>query len=247
MRGRIQVRPTDRFVASYPRSGNTWVRFLIGNLLDPSTPTDFNNVEQRVPDMYLATRRDLDSMRDRRIMKTHEPWDRRFNGVYLVRDPRQVATSYFRYSRKRRLIDESVSLGAFCEGFVEGRTDTFGTWAHHVESWMDAKPAQLIVRYEDLVADTGSVLERIAAFLDLTVDNGAIERSIEWSSMDAMVEAESRSGSRVAWMSWSDESIPFVGGGTQSADELTTELEELIIARFGSTMDRCGYPTSGTG
>src|SRR6266581_956224 len=48
----IRIRPDDVFIVSYPRSGNTWVRFLIANLLAPDDKITFRNIENYVPSIY---------------------------------------------------------------------------------------------------------------------------------------------------------------------------------------------------
>ncbi len=40
----LLVYPDDVFIVSYPKSGNTWTRFLIANLLHPEIQTDFGNI-----------------------------------------------------------------------------------------------------------------------------------------------------------------------------------------------------------
>ena len=40
---RVKIRESDVFLVSYPRSGNTWVRFLLANVVesDAEQPIDF--------------------------------------------------------------------------------------------------------------------------------------------------------------------------------------------------------------
>ena len=55
----ITIFPDDVFLTSYPRSGNTWTRFLIGNLVHQNEEVTFLSVERLVPDMYKHSDRVL--------------------------------------------------------------------------------------------------------------------------------------------------------------------------------------------
>src|SRR5437870_7388500 len=104
---RLTVFPDDVFLVSYPRSGNTWTRFLIGNLLDQEDPITFANIESRIPEIYFFPDKVLRRLPRRRILKSHEYFDHRYKRVvYIVRDPRDVATSMYHYSIKRRNIPD---------------------------------------------------------------------------------------------------------------------------------------------
>ena len=46
----VAVYADDTFIVSYPRSGNTWTRFLIANLLHPEVEVGFANIDSFVPD-----------------------------------------------------------------------------------------------------------------------------------------------------------------------------------------------------
>ena len=45
---------TPTFPVSYPRSGNTWMRFLLANLLAPHETITFRNIENFVPDLHKS-------------------------------------------------------------------------------------------------------------------------------------------------------------------------------------------------
>lgn len=73
MAGRnLTVFPDDIFLTSYPRSGNTWSRFLIGNLIYQDEPTTFLNVEERIPEIYFNSDHRLRALIRPRILKSHE-------------------------------------------------------------------------------------------------------------------------------------------------------------------------------
>ena len=48
----LTVFPSDVFLVSYPRSGNTWFRFLVANALHPETEVSFASIPRLVPDIY---------------------------------------------------------------------------------------------------------------------------------------------------------------------------------------------------
>ncbi len=43
---KLPVRPSDILLASYPKSGNTWLRFLIANLRHPDQAVGLGNLHQ---------------------------------------------------------------------------------------------------------------------------------------------------------------------------------------------------------
>ena len=56
----LRVFPDDVFLVSYPKSGNTWTRFLIANLIYPEKHPDFANINVLVPDPEGLTKRHLE-------------------------------------------------------------------------------------------------------------------------------------------------------------------------------------------
>ena len=93
----------DIFLVSYPKSGNTWLRFLLAYCLFDIEPgrVNFHNIENFIPDMYVNwPNRNLARPR---IIKSHEKFTKNYPRViYLYRDGRDVMVSYYYHSRLGR-------------------------------------------------------------------------------------------------------------------------------------------------
>src|SRR5437868_706130 len=132
------VHPDDTFLVSYPRSGNTWTRFLIANLVHPGGKVSFANIEKLIPDTSSQSNKTLKSTPRPRIIKTHEYFDHRYpKTIYIVRDPRDVALSYYDFHRKYGFIYDGLPIEQFVADLVGGRliSADWGTWAENVASW----------------------------------------------------------------------------------------------------------------
>src|SRR3981189_2900810 len=137
----LAVYPDDTFIVSYPRSGNTWTRFLVANLVHPEQSVTFVNIERLIPDCEAMSSRYVKRVPRPRIIKSHEYFDPRYKKViYIVRDPRDVALSYYDFSRKYRHIEDSYPLEQYIGDFVTGRLISagWGTWGANVASWVFA-------------------------------------------------------------------------------------------------------------
>jgi Sulfotransferase domain len=245
----LAVFPDDTFIVSYPRSGNTWTRFLIANLLHPEEPATFANIERLLPDSEAQSSRYLRRIPRPRVIKSHQYFDPRFpRVVYILRDPRDVALSYYDFQRKYRQIDDSYPLAAYVSDFVNGRliSKTWGTWGENVGSWLAACTGSarfLALRYEDMTADTAAQLKRIATFLEVDLSPERLASVIELSSANRMRELEKTQGKD--WVSTKDKrsDIPFVrsavSGGWKA--KLPESCIAEIEAAWGPLMQSVGY------
>jgi hypothetical protein len=132
-----EVLPDAVFLVSFPKSGNTWTRFLIGNLTHPEEPVTFANVDRIVPDIYGTMRKDIREIPSPQVFKSHESFDPRYRRViYIIRDPRDVAVSSYHFARKGRQIEDSLSLETYVSTKFLKRGHTYGNWGEHAGSWL---------------------------------------------------------------------------------------------------------------
>lgn len=245
----FRVYPDDTFLVSYPRSGNTWTRFLIANLVHPDQPVSFTNIEKLIPDTSSQSNRALKRTPRPRIIKTHEYFDHRYpRTIYIVRDPRDVALSYYDFQRKYRQIEDKYPLDRYVDDFVSGRliSADWGTWAENVASWVYTRGNRkefLLLRYEDMIKDTAAELVRIAAFLGIEADPQRLRGAVERSSADRMRELEkSEAGQWIATKNRRQD-IPFVrvakSGGWKAS--LPQSCVGQIEAAWGDLMTTLGY------
>jgi hypothetical protein len=247
----VTVFDDDVFIVSYPRSGNTWARFLIGNLVSPNDPVTFANVESRIPEIYLFPDRTLRGLPRPRILKSHECFDPRYKRViYIVRDPRDVAVSYYHYAIKRKVIPDSYAIEEFVPRFLKAELDIQWSWAaswsDHVRSWVLMRGNEggfLMLRYEDILQNTRGELAKVASLLGLDPSEERLSRAIQLSSADHMRELEKKQSQDWKLTKSTRSDKPFVRAASSGNwhSELPAASVAEIESAWGATMERVGY------
>jgi hypothetical protein len=246
----FMVCPDDTFLVSYPRSGNTWTRFLIGSLLHPNLQVTFNNIDSLIPDAGAVSSRALKRTPRPRLIKSHEYFDPRYPKViYLVRDPRDVALSLHNFMRKGRFITDSYPLERWVsEWFLPGNLHNV-SWGEHVATWLATRmnhPGFLLIRYEDLRQDPASELRRIATFLGAPANPQDLAQAIEKSAANRMRELEKAEHEQWRTTKGRRTDIPFVGEAVTGGwrQKLPQASVALIESRWGHLMTTLGYGIS---
>ena len=238
----IEIFPDDLFLVSYPKSGNTWLRFLFANILkeNSSELITFKNVHDYCPEWNLQD--DLIRNLTRpRIMKSHEPFNASFSKViYIVRDPRDVYISYYQYL-KNTLPAEWTFVD-----FIQHFKYPFGRWTEHVESWIMNKaddPEHFkMIRYEDLKLTPLPIFSELARFAGFTVPEHVLQAAVRNSSFDVMRDIEQRYGRK-----YNDGAEHFVRSGqTGQWKESFGDVEWEIFGRkednYHKWLAYFGYP-----
>jgi hypothetical protein len=242
------VRPDDTFLTSYPRSGNTWTRFLLANLMHPDQEVSFTNIDNLIPEVGVTSSRRLKRVSAPRLIKSHEYFDPRYPQViYIVRDPRDVAVSLYNFRRKWHAIDDTYPIERWVsERFLSGERVS---WGEHVGSWLATRmnhPGFLLVRYEDLRQETVRELRRIADLLGASTNPDNLRQAIEKSDSQRMRELEKREHEEWRGTRGNRTDIPFVGtaiaGGWKQ--RLPESSAALIESKWGHLMNTLGYESS---
>lgn len=242
----VGVRPEDVLIASYPRSGSTWIRFLLTEIL-MRQPAEWPLVNRVIPD--AGGHADAPSLVSGggRLIKTHD----RFVGpcrraVYIVRDVRDVVLSEYRWELRdgvQRTLDEQIDL-TLASGTP---MSLFGSWRDHVTYWLGTEAARrgdlLVVKFEEFRRDPRAKLGEVLRFLGVDAEESDIEAAIRNNSVERMREREGRAVN--AGISGGDPKYPWIGQGAVMGwrSKLTPEQAERLSSGVGEVLARLGYPT----
>ena len=239
----LGVGPGDALVCAYPRSGSTWLRFLMYEALT-SEPATFPSVNRDIPDQDGYRRAPGLLPSGGRVLKTHDRyWPRGTKVVYLVRDVRDVTLSAYRYHVRNGTF--RGDLEDFLQPFLDGRITYFGSWSDHVRFWAlgGRVPSQdlFVLRYESLRETTVDRLAEVLQFLDSGVDRSSVESSVRNNALERMRRKEQDAPAGV--IRTVDSRLRFVGKGLVGGwkEELTETQLAQIEARAGETLSLLGY------
>lgn len=243
----LTIFPDDIFIVSYLRSGNTWTRFLIGNLLFRKEPVNFSNIEYKIPDIYQNHDYKLLRIPRRRCLKSHEYFDSRYKTViYIVRNPKDVLISYYYYSLKVGTIREDFSIEQFTTLFTTNGLDSFGSWGENVGSWLGAREADqnfLLIKYEDLLDAPERELRKISEHLQIECDDSTISYALRLSSFEQMQKLEKLQAHLWKPLKNTRADIAFVRKGKQKGwqEKLSETQAKRIDEVWGTLMMKLGY------
>jgi Sulfotransferase domain len=256
---RMALRSTDTFLVGHPKSGNTWLAYLLAIASrggDPEGRITVANLGSIVPtihgrDLALLKYRELPSPR---IFRQEFPTFPELypTTLYIVRDPRSVLVSY--YHHYRVTTHSQTDLATFVARYLADGSildwEPLVRWDEQVRAWTERARTSgrvMIVRYEDMHRDRRSVLETVTRFCRITAPPHVIDRAVDRSSFGAMRSQEEQRGAEAYLLeggaAYRERPARFYREGRIDGwkDELPAPTVRVIEREFRDAMALLGY------
>lgn len=249
----FHFRDDDIVIATYAKSGTTWVQQIVGQLIfggrDNLSVAEMSPwLDLRVPpkEVKLA---EVEEQTHRRFLKTHLPVDAlvfspRAKYIYIGRDGRDVAWSMYNHHANANhlwyemLNDTPGRVGPAIEPPPDSVRQYFHDWLErdgfpfwpfweNIRSWWAIRhlPNVLLLHFADIKQDMPREIRRIAAFLDIPIDEARWEVIVEHCSFDYM-KAHAAASAPLGGACWDGGAETFVNKGTNGRWRDTLSAEE---------------------
>ncbi len=148
------------WLASFPRSGNTFFRNILFDVYGISSS-----------EYHLETNKKVDeNFKSFPVVKTHLLPEqlpencKNLKSVYIIRDGRDAIVS-IAHHRKDIVAPSSNYFKNLAEAILARGGSFFGGWSNNVSKWTEK--ADIVIRYEDLIKDPIQQVERLREIIDL--------------------------------------------------------------------------------
>ena len=229
------------WLASYPRSGNTFARMLLYHGF--GFPTYSIYTDRYMEDMaehgildgspLPASREELAAAEETYFIKTHELPEDDNPAVYIVRDGREALLSYAHYIRRftnykhpRHFIGRLLGRFKFerlLDGLVREESGTKRDWSAHVLEWYARQAPTATILFDDLVTSPVEALSGALAEMN-------VAPQAEHGGIPSFEQLKER------WPKFFRK-----GKGRDWRDEMSEEVEQLFWEHHKEGMKRAGF------
>ena len=189
-----QSRFDDIYIATFMKSGTTWLQNLVYEILD-RPQGEYENINLAVPWLEEESQSFVDNLVSPRIFKTRDRWEWIPKGdgikyIYCYRNPKDVVVSYYHHMKMfdghygyEGSFDEFVSDICLKYNCVVG-----GCYFEQVAKWLYQKNNSniLYITYEDMTEDLKRETKRISQFLNVNLEDEKLELICNNSTFSAM-------------------------------------------------------------
>lgn len=172
-------------ISAYPKSGSTWLKFLLCNIMHERDDHNFGTATTSIPCLGTPEMQ-TDNRLHSGIYRTHELISLQVPKIYLCRNVLDVLISFYYHNVKFYAYAKDM------ESFVEA-LDYGKDWRDHIDFFIDREKSPCF-RYEDMLDDPSSNLMRICSLLHIDCSLDSINKSVERSNLARMSNIENQQG-----------------------------------------------------
>lgn len=188
------------------------------------------------------------------FVKTHDAFPCQLSGqplypagddsaaIYLIRNPLDVLSSFAHHRNKS--VDETLEFMADRDSILRGGSADFdqhlGSWSDHVAGWTDQRCIKsLVIRYEDMIADTAGVFRKIIEFSGLDYNAARFQQAVQFANFKTLQQDERDQG----FSEKQPSALSFFRSGQAGGweDILSPCQVDRIIAHHSEVMHGFGY------
>lgn len=223
------------WLASFPRSGNTFFRNILYYVYGLESSTWHKESDYPVDENYSSFP----------FVKTHllpeelEPTDPSVPAIYLVRDGRDAMVS-IAHHRSDIVYPGSDFYENLKEAITAAEGSFFGGWSVNALRWIER--ADIIIRYEDLIKDPKAQFQRVEKLIDMP--EARWENLPDFKSMKfGKPKYGGQTTSKSIKISDEEFSKKFFRKGKAGGwkEDMPDDLLGLFWRKHGEVMDRLGY------
>lgn len=183
-------------LVSFPKSGNTWMRFILSNLFkkDESFEVNFKTINDISSTSHAEDHNKMTSLlKDEAplFIKEHYsyydmPYKNFEKAIYIYRNGFDTLLSYWHFRNA-----QSPGMYPDIETFSKYYWSNYRHWGEHIFSWLEdsqTKQSHKIypISYEQLMKNPAKVIKGCMDFLEYDISIDEIQKAIELSSKDKM-------------------------------------------------------------
>ncbi|CAF2942224.1 unnamed protein product [Rotaria sp. Silwood2] len=249
-----KAQPGDIFIATYPKSGTTWMEVIVYSLLNNGKPfdADIGDYLMRTPHLEKVGGYTVSTMVRPGSIKTHLPFDRisyhpQAKYICIIRNPKDVCASFYRFLERNPLSKYfECQFDEFFDDFLKGQVPLcdYFEYLHSLLPYKDRENV-LIISYEQMKRDIHCVIRKVAQFLniELNAQDELLDRVVATSSFEYMKKNFDKARNDFYAHATNDPKIPRVplafvqtgnigGGKSYMSDEQKQQFDKVLAEKM---------------
>ncbi|KAM3851051.1 amine sulfotransferase-like [Vipera latastei] len=194
----FEVRDSDIFVVTYPKSGTIWTLNILCLILYEGHRNGTENipVSRRCPSLeYNIYNVDISQLPSPRVLMSHLPYyllpqklrAKKGKVIYVYRNPKDILVSYFHYHNSFQGIENATNLEEYMQDFLSGNVASSLVF-DHMKGWYTHQNEFniLILCYEEIMQDLRGTVLQICKFVGKELSSQEVDKVVEMSTLKNM-------------------------------------------------------------